>query len=248
MMNNKIALVTGATSGIGKATAQLLSSKGVKVIIGARREQLGKQVADEIHAKGGEAEFKKLDVSDEKNVGEVIQWITDKYGKLDFAVNNAGTARYPQPITNTRYEDFQKLFQVNVDGVFLCLKYEIQEMLKNGGGAIVNTSSINGLRAGAGSAPYSATKFAVQALTQSTALEVAGQNIRINAVAPGPTYSEITAAIPEEHRNTFAQMIPLKRMGKAEEIANGIIWLLSDESSFVTGSTLVMDGGLSLKS
>lgn len=241
-MDNKVALVTGATSGIGKATALALAGKGVQVIIGARREQLGKKVVDEIYSKGGKAEFIRLDVTNEDNIRETIQWIVEKYGKLDFAVNNAGIAKKTGPLATTDTEDFQRLLQTNVIGVFLSMKYEIQQMLKNGGGSIVNISSINGIKAGAGSAPYNATKFAVQALTKSAALEVAEQNIRINSVAPGPTHSEITAAIPELH-DTLAQMIPIKRMGNPEEIANGIVWLLSNEASFVTGSTLVMDGG-----
>lgn len=242
-MKNKVALVTGATSGIGKAAAITLASKGVKVIIGARREQLGQQVVDEIHAKGGEAEFMRLDVSNEDNVQEVIKRIVVKYGKLDFAVNNAGIIqRNRETLAETDAEDFQNLIQVNVMGVFFSMKYEIQEMIKSGGGSIVNVSSINGVKAMAVSAPYSATKFATEALTKSAALEVAEKNIRINSVAPGPTHSEITGSMTELH-DSFAQMIPIKRMGNPEEIANGIVWLLSNEASFVTGSTLVMDGG-----
>jgi NAD(P)-dependent dehydrogenase (short-subunit alcohol dehydrogenase family) len=242
-MNNKIALVTGATSGIGKATAVALALKGVTVIIGARRDQLGQQVVDEIKAKGGKAEFIKLDVSNEDNVRESIEWIVEKYGKLDYAINNAGIVTPKrETIVDTDAKDFENVLQVNVMGVFFSMKYEIQQMLKSGGGAIVNVSSINGLKATATSTPYTASKFAVQALTKSGALEVAHQNIRINSVAPGPTHSEITGSMPEMHGN-FAQMIPIKRMGNPEEIANGIVWLLSDEASFVTGSTLVMDGG-----
>ncbi len=245
-MKNKIVLVTGATSGIGKATAQLLSSRGAKVIIAARRENQGRKVVDEIISTQGYAEFMRLDVTDENNVRDVINKIVEKYGRIDFAVNNAGIAQYPAPIINTETESFQKLLQVNVIGVFLCLKYEIQAMLNSGGGSIVNTSSINGLKTGAGSAPYSSTKYAVQALTQSAALESAGYNIRVNAVAPGPTHSEITAAIDDVNRKILTDTIPIKRMGEADEIANGIAWLLSDEASFVTGSTLIMDGGLHL--
>lgn len=242
-MKDKVVLVTGATSGIGRATAVLLAKKGAQVIIGARREELGQKLAAEIIADGGKAVFKPLDVTNEANIAQVVEEIVTTYGKLDMAVNNAGTAQPLVPITQIEKVDFEALFHINVTGVLLSMKHEMLAMQKHGAGSIVNTSSINGLKANNGSATYSASKFAVQALTQSAALEGAGQNIRVNAVAPGPTHSEITDQIPAEHRGSLIDSVPLKRMGEAEEVANGIAWLLSDESSFVTGATLVMDGG-----
>lgn len=242
-MNNKVALVTGGTSGIGRATVIALAEKGVNVVVSGRREELGQKIIEDIIAKGGKGEFVKLDVTDEDNVKKAIERIIEKYGRLDLAVNNAGIAQIPEALVNTNSNDFQKLLQTNVMGVFYSMKYELQHMIKSGSGAIVNISSICGIKSTAGSGAYNATKFAVEALTKSTALEVAEHKIRINSVAPGPTHSEITGAMPDKH-DLFANMIPLKRMGNAEDIANGILWLLSDETSFVTGSTLVMDGGL----
>lgn len=242
-MNNKVALVTGGTSGIGRATAIALAAKGVNVVVGGRREELGQKIVEDIIGKDGKGEFVKLDVTDEDNVKKAIERIIEKYGRLDLAVNNAGIAQIPEALVNTNSNDFQKLLQTNVMGVFYSMKYELQHMIKSGSGSIVNISSICGIKSTAGSGAYNATKFAVEALTKSTALEVAEHKIRINSVAPGPTHSEITDAMPDKH-DLIANMIPLKRMGNAEDIANGILWLLSDETSFVTGTTLVMDGGL----
>ncbi|MFC5650023.1 SDR family NAD(P)-dependent oxidoreductase [Paenibacillus solisilvae] len=242
-MKNKIVLVTGATSGIGRATAILLAERGAKVIVAARREQMGQEVVEEIAAKGGEAVYLKMDVNSEESIREGIHWIVDKYGRLDAAVNNAGIVRIPTSLIDTEIKDLEEVFQTNVIGVFASMKNEIQHMLQTGGGAIVNVSSINGLRSMAKSGPYSSSKFAAQALTQSAALEFANQNIRINAVAPGPTTTEITAGLEPSIIKHLTDIIPMNRMGDSEEIAKGIVFLLSDESSFTTGATLVMDGG-----
>lgn len=245
-MHNKIALITGATSGIGKATAQVLAAKGATVIIGARREDMGNQLVEEIRSQGGTAVYLKMDVNSEDSVRKGIQWIVDKYGRLDLAVNNAGIGKMLTPFAETETKDLMEVLQTNVIGVFVSMKYEIQQMLKTGGGAIVNVSSINGVRSMAQSGPYSASKFAVEALTKSAAKEMASKNIRINSIAPGPTLTEITEHLSESMREGLAQMIPMGRLAESEEIAKGIAFLLSDEASFAAGATLVLDGGFTI--
>ncbi|NGM84136.1 SDR family oxidoreductase [Paenibacillus sp. 7124] len=242
-MKNKIALVVGATSGIGKSTAVILASKGAKVVIAARREEKGQQVVDEIRALGGEAVFLKMDVASEESIRDGIQWIVDHYGRLDLAVNSAGISKTPAPLVETDTKDLQDAFQTNVIGLFACMKYEVRQMLKTGGGAIVNVSSIAGIRPTNLSSAYSASKFAVEALTKVAAKEMANQNIRINSIAPGPTKSEITEGLGDAMIEKFSQMIPMKRIAESEEIAKGIVFLLSEEASFTVGTTLVMDGG-----
>lgn len=243
-MKNKVALITGATSGIGKATALLLASKGATVVVAARREVKGQRVVEQIRALGGEAAFLNMDVASEDNIRDGIKWIVGRYGRLDLAVNSAGISKTPAPLVNTDTKDLQDAFQTNVIGLFACMKYEVQEMLKTGGGAIVNVSSIAGIRPTSLSSAYSASKFAVEALTKVAAKEMASQNIRINSIAPGPTKSEITEGLGDAMIEKFSEMIPMKRIAESEEIAKGIVFLLSDEASFTVGSTLVMDGGL----
>ncbi|WP_025689254.1 SDR family NAD(P)-dependent oxidoreductase [Paenibacillus zanthoxyli] len=242
-MKNKVALVIGATSGIGKSTAVILASKGAKVVIAARREEKGQQVVEEIRALGGEAVFLKLDVANEESIRDGIQWIVDQYGRLDLAVNSAGISKTPASLVDTDTKDLQDAFQTNVIGLFACMKYEVQQMLKTGGGAIVNVSSIAGIRPTNLSSAYSASKFAVEALTKVAAKEMASQNIRINSIAPGPTKSEITEGLGDAMIEKFSQIIPMKRIAETEEIAKGIVFLLSEEASFTIGTTLVMDGG-----
>ncbi|CAI6024191.1 SDR family NAD(P)-dependent oxidoreductase [Cohnella sp. JJ-181] len=243
---DKVALVTGATSGIGRSTALLLASEGATVVVAARREEKGRQVVEEIRALGGEAAFLKMDVANEESVRDGIRWIVGRYGKLDLAVNNAGISKRPAPLIETDTKDLQDALQTNVVGLFASMKHEAAAMLKTGGGAIVNVSSINGLRPTDRSSAYSASKFAVEALTKVAAKEMAGHNIRINAIAPGPTKSEITEGLGEELLAGFAQLIPAKRMAESEEIAKAIAYLLSDDAAFAVGSTWVMDGGLIL--
>jgi NAD(P)-dependent dehydrogenase (short-subunit alcohol dehydrogenase family) len=238
---NKIAFVTGASSGIGEAAARLLAARGATVVVAARRVEKGAEVVEAIKRKGGKAEFMKLDVSDEEQVRLTVERIVQTYGQLDLAVNNAGVITHSGPLVNSETDDFRRLLDTNVIGLYTCMKYELEHMLASGGGAIVNVSSINGVRAMANSALYTSTKFAVEGMTRSTAREVADRNIRINSIAPGMTKTEIVTDSAMLER--YAQMIPMKRMGNAEEIAAGIAWLLSDEASFATGSTFVLDGG-----
>ena len=249
-MTQKVAVITGGATGIGKSTALLLASKGIKVVISGRREAVGQKAIEEIRAQGGDAAFIAADVDNETQVGQMIGFAVKKYGRLDLAVNNAGISNETKTIGDSDPAKFQAMLQTNVMGVYLCMKYEIQQMLKNGGGSIVNLASIAGLNGIPYAGPYAATKHAVVGLTKSGALDYATQNIRINAVAPGAIKTDIIAgsiAQGQYDEATISAMHPMARMGNPEEIAHGIAWLLSDEASFVTGHILNIDGGFQAK-
>ena len=244
--NSKVAVITGGASGIGKATAAVLARKGVKVVISGRREALGQEAVAEIRGQGGEVSFVVADVDSEASVRAMIDFTVNKYGRLDLAVNNAGLANETKAIGDSDPVKFQAMLQTNVMGLYLCMKYEIKQMLKHGSGSIVNLASIAGLNGIPWAGPYAATKHAVVGLTKSGALDYAQQNIRINAVAPGAINTDIIAgqiALGQYDEPTVSAMHPMARMGRPEEIANGIAWLLSDDATFVTGHILGIDGG-----
>ena len=249
-MTQKVAVITGGATGIGRSTAMLLASKGIKLVISGRREAAGQKAVEEIRARGGDAAFIAVDVDREAHVRRLIEFAVEKFGRLDLAVNNAGISNETKTIGDSDPAKFQAMLQTNVMGVYLCMKYEIQEMLKNGGGSIVNLASIAGLNGIPYAGPYAATKHAVVGLTKSGALDYATQNIRINAVAPGAIKTDIIAGSISQGQYdeaTISGMHPMVRMGDPEEIARGIAWLLSDEASFVTGHVLNIDGGFQAK-
>jgi len=249
-MTQKVAVITGGATGIGRSTAMLLASKGIKVVISGRREAAGQKAVEEIRARGGDAAFIAVDVDREAHVRRLIEFAVEKFGRLDLAVNNAGISNETKTIGDSDPAKFQAMLQTNVMGVYLCMKYEIQQMLKNGGGSIVNLASIAGLNSIPYAGPYAATKHAVVGLTKSGALDYATQNIRINAVAPGAIKTDIIAGSISQGQYdeaTISGMHPMVRMGDPEEIARGIAWLLSDEASFVTGHVLNIDGGFQAK-
>ena len=249
-MAHKVAVITGGATGIGKSTAMLLARKGIKVVISGRREAVGQKAIDEIRSQGGDAAFIAADVDSETQVSQIIGFAVKKYGRVDLAVNNAGISNETKTIGDSDPAKFQAMLQTNVMGVYLCMKYEIQQMLNNGGGSIVNLASIAGLNGIPYAGPYAATKHAVVGLTKSGALDYATQNIRINAVAPGAIKTDIIAgsiAQGQYDEATISAMHPMARMGNPEEIAHGIAWLLSDEASFVTGHILNIDGGFQAK-
>jgi NAD(P)-dependent dehydrogenase (short-subunit alcohol dehydrogenase family) len=249
-VTQKVAIITGGASGIGKATTIILASRGIKVVISGRREAIGQKVVEEIRAQGGDVAFIAADVNDQSQICQMIEFTLRKYGRLDLAVNNAGIGNERKPICDSNPARFQQMLGTNVMGIYLCMKYEIQQMLKNGGGSIVNLASIAGLNGIPYVAPYSATKHAVVGLTKSSALEYATQNIRINAVAPGAIKTERVASnisLGKYDEVTVAAMHPMARMGTPQEVASGIAWLLSDEASFVTGHVLNIDGGFQAK-
>lgn len=250
-MTHSVALVTGATSGIGEATARTLAKRGVNVVVSGRRTELGEKVAASIQSEeGGDAIFVHADVSSEASVQNLIEKTVEHYGRLDYGINNAAIAIETSVLAECESDKFQQMLQTNVMGVFWCMKYQIKQMLKQGNGSIVNLTSIAGLNGIPWVSTYSATKHAVVGLTKSAALDYAAQNIRINAVAPGAIKTDIIQQqidMGTYNEEMIIAMEPMGRMGKAQEIANGITWLCSDEASFVTGTILSIDGGFNAK-
>lgn len=246
-LENKVALVTGATSGIGKAAALALGTAGAKVVFSGRRAQEGEATAALIRDAGAECLFVRSDVSSESDVKELVQKTVETYGRLDCAFNNAGIEAHSKPLHEQSIEDFDKLMAINVRGLFLCMKYEIQQMLSQGSGVIVNNSSVGGLIGTPGLSPYVASKHAVMGLTRSAALDYAKQGIRINAINPGLIATEMVDRWADQMGTTadgLVSMVPMGRMGQAEEIAQAIVFLCSDAASYITGQPLVVDGGL----
>ncbi len=242
----KVALVTGATSGIGRETALQFARAGAQVALAGRRLEEGKAAVKEIEAAGGEAIFVQTDVTKEDQVKRLVDDTLERFGRLDIAFNNAGVEQ-TGPITEFAEQDYRKVFDINVLGVFLSLKYEIPAMLKSGGGSIINTSSIVGQKAMPGASIYIASKHAVEGITKATALEVAGQGIRVNAVAPGAIATDMIDRFAgeegSENRQYLASLHPMGRLGESQEIAAAVLYLASDAASFTTGISLPIDGG-----
>ena len=239
----KVVLITGGNAGIGRATAIEFAKQGAKVVITGRREKEGHEVIAEIKALGGEAIFAKTDVSREKDVKAMIAQTLETFGRLDYAFNNAGIEETFTPLSNQTEEAYDQIMDINVKGVWLSLKHEIPAMLKTGGGAIVNSSSIAGLVGFAMAPVYVASKHAVIGLTKAVAVEYAKQNVRVNAVAPGIIETRMFLEVTPEIKQLLESTTPIGRVGKPEEIAGTVIWLCSDSASFVTGQTLAIDGG-----
>ena len=246
-MSSPIALVTGGTSGIGKATAKILAAKNATVIVSGRREAEGAKVVEEIHTTGGKGRFVRCDVRDEAAIQAMIEAIVTEYGRLDWVANCAAVSLEMKPLADSENETFQTMIDINLTGLYHSMKHEISQMLRQGGGSIVNISSVAGIKGAPFFAPYAATKFGVVGMTKSAALEYAAQHIRINAVAPGGVRTELLEglfAMGQFDEATAAAMHPVKRIGEPDEIAHGVAWLLSDEAAFVTGHVLSIDGGL----
>lgn len=242
----KVALVTGGSSGIGRATALKFASEGASVVIGNRKEKAGQETVDLIQKAGGKASFYQTDVTKLENVKDLIKYTVNIYGGLDAAFNNAGVED-PQAMTPDQTEaSFDLVMKVNVKGVWYSMKCEIEQMLAHGGGAIVNTASIAGLIGYPGHAPYTASKHAVLGLTKTAALEYAQQGIRVNAVCPGATETSLLDNLAEGDSSTMEyikSLHPIGRLAKPEEIADAVVWLCSNEASFVLGQAITVDGG-----
>ena len=243
IFEGKVALVTGGTSGIGKATAIAFARGGAKVVLTGRREKEGAQVVDEIKKLGGEAAFVRTDITKAADVEKMVRFTVDKFGKLDIAFNNAGV-EWAGPLDQASEADYRRVFDTNVWGVLNSMRQEIAVMSKSGGGVIVNTSSVAGHVGLAGVSIYIASKHAVEGLTKSVALEVAKQNIRVNAVAPGPIKTEMWDRFAtDDTAEKIIATVPVGRIGTSEQIAAAVLYLASDAAQFTTGTSLVVDGG-----
>jgi NAD(P)-dependent dehydrogenase (short-subunit alcohol dehydrogenase family) len=245
-LHDKIAIVTGGTSGIGRDTAVLFAKAGAKVVVAGRREAEGKETVELIRSVGADGLFVKADVSRAADVEALVQKTVEKFGRLDIAFNNAGIEEAFVPITDESEENWDRVIDINLKGTWLCLRSEIRQMLKQtGGGAIVNMSSVAGLMGAAGSAAYAASKHGVIGLTKSTALETAKNGIRINAVCPAVIETPMGARLFSDPgiQKFILGLHPIGRFGKPMEIAEAVLWMCSDRASFMTGNSLVLDGG-----
>lgn len=242
----KAALVTGGTSGIGRETAVLFAKKGASVVVAGRRENEGKTTIDLIHRAGGEGIFVRTDVSCASDVERLVESAVEAYGGLDYAFNNAGIEGKWAPIIEQTEEDWDRTIDINLKGTWLCLKFEIQQMLKQGrGGAIVNHSSVSGLIGSSGTTSYSASKHGVLGLTKAAALEVAKNGIRVNAVCPAVIETPMADRLfgqPEMQKMALG-LHPMGRFGKPIEVAEAVLWMCSSAAGFMTGQSLVLDGG-----
>ena len=244
-LDGKVALITGGAKGQGREEAKLFAKEGAKVVLGDILDNLGQEVAKDIQDTGREATYVHLDVTNETDWKSSIEIVLQTYGRLDILVNNAGIL-IRKGIEDTTSEDWTRIMDINVKGAFLGIRSAIPVMRQSGGGSIINISSTAGLVASpSGSASYTATKGAVRLLTKSTAIQYAKENIRCNSVHPGPIDTDmIQDSITDPSKLTERmESLPMGRFGTAEEVAFGVLYLASDESSFVTGSELVIDGG-----
>jgi NAD(P)-dependent dehydrogenase (short-subunit alcohol dehydrogenase family) len=243
----KVVIVTGGTSGIGREAAVLFAKQGAKVVVAGRREVEGEETMALIRAEGGEGMFVKTDVAKTGDVQALAKKTVEKFGSLDIAFNNAGIEGAWIPIVDQSEDDWDSTININLKGVWLCLKYEIRQMLKQGtGGAICNMSSVAGWMGSAGAATYCASKHGVIGLTKSAALETARQGIRVNAVCPAVIETPMGERIfgAPEMRKYALGLHPIGRFGTPMEIAEAVVWMCSDKASFMTGQSLILDGGL----
>ena len=244
-MNTPVVLITGALTGIGRATALAFAREGARIVVSGRHDEDGKKLVAEIRELGIEAEFVRSDVRHEEDVRSLVDKTMDRFGRLDVAVNAAGTEGVPGPVSDQTAESYAATFDTNVLGTLLSMKHELRVMLPQGSGSIVNVSSTYGHTGAAGASIYAASKHAVEGLTKSAALEAAGIGVRVNVVAPGPIETPMLNRFTgtDERKAGLASTVPLKRVGRPEEIAQTIAFLSSDKASFITGASYLVDGG-----
>ncbi len=243
---DKVVLVTGGSSGIGLATARAFAGEGAKVVIASRRERLGEEAANQIKSDGGEAHYIKTDVTVPEQIEGLFNKIIEKYDRLDFAFNNAGTAPAVKSFEEATLEEWNNTIAANLRSIYLCMQREITQMLDQKFGVIVNNSAVAGVAAEAGMSVFCASKYAVLGLTKGAALDYAHRNVRINAVCPGfiqtPALEE-SLKKDKALRELIQSKIPMNRLGRPEEIAGAVLWICSDAASFMTGKEMVIGGG-----
>src|SRR5216684_3924428 len=244
-MSSPVVLITGALTGIGRAAAVIFAQAGAHVVVSGRRDKYGQELATELQALGADAIFVRGDVRREDDVRDLVDRAVARFGRLDVAVNCAGTEGKPGPVTEQTAETYAATFDTNVLGTLLSMKHELRVMLAQRSGSIVNVSSTYGHTGAAGASIYSASKHAVEGLTKSAALEAAASGVRINMVAPGPIETGMLNRFTgtNERKAGLAATVPLKRVGRPEEIAQTIMFLASDKASFITGASYLVDGG-----
>lgn len=245
-MKTKVVLITGALAGIGRATAIAFAKEGARLVVSGRREEAGHALAGELHALGTEAEFIRADVRHEDDVRQLIDRAVERFGRIDVAVNNAGTEGELGPVAEQTPEAYENTFSTNVLGTLLSLKHEMRVMLPQGAGSIINLSSVAGQVGIPGASIYAASKHAVEGLTKSVALEGAAAGVRVNAVAPGPVATEMLDRFSggsEEAKAQFLNSMPAKRAATVDEIAQTILFLGSDKARYLTGQCIAVDGG-----
>jgi NAD(P)-dependent dehydrogenase (short-subunit alcohol dehydrogenase family) len=246
-MSQQVVLITGALTGIGRAAAVAFAKKGAKVVIAGRRDDAGNALVKELRAFGSEAEFINADVRKEDDVRAMVDKAVARFGRVDVAVNNAATEGHGGPITDQTAESFAATFETNVLGVILSMKHEVRVMQAQGSGNIINISSTYGHKGAANASLYAGAKHAVEGITRSVALETVKSGIRVNSVAPGPIDTGMLTRFTRtpENKAALVTTVPMDRLGLPEEVANAIVFIASDEASFITGHVLNVDGGKS---
>jgi NAD(P)-dependent dehydrogenase (short-subunit alcohol dehydrogenase family) len=246
-MAQQVVLITGALTGIGRATALAFAGKGANVVVSGRHDDVGQAFVTELRSLGAEAEFVRADVQKEDEVQNLVEKTVERFGRLDAAVNNAGVEGEVGPLQDATIENFRFVHDTNVLGVFLSMKYELRAMAGQGSGSIVNIASTYGHKAAAGATAYVSSKFAVEGLTKTVALEQGDSGIRVNAVAPGPVDTGMLDRFTgtAERNDALIATVPLLRRGNSEEVANAIVFISSQEASYISGTVFAVDGGMS---
>jgi NAD(P)-dependent dehydrogenase (short-subunit alcohol dehydrogenase family) len=245
-MSSPVVLITGALTGIGRAAAIIFAQQGAHIVVSGRRDKQGQELVAELQGLGAEAIFVRTDVRNDDDVRNLVDQTVKRFGRLDIAVNNAGTEGVPGPVTDQTAESYTATFDSNVLGVLLSMKHELRAMLPQGSGSIVNVSSAYGSIGAAGASVYVASKHAVEGLTKSAALEVAGTGVRVNVVAPGTTNTGMLTRFTntDEGKAALVSTVPLKRLAAPEEIAHVIVFVASANASYMTGASIPVDGGM----
>jgi NAD(P)-dependent dehydrogenase (short-subunit alcohol dehydrogenase family) len=245
-MNAPVVLITGSLSGIGRATALAFAHEGARIVVSGRQDDAGHALADELRDLGAQAQFIRADVCRDDDVRNLVDCTMERFGRLDVAVNNAGTEGWLGPITKQTTESYEATFGTNVLGTLLSMKHELRVMMPQGCGSIVNLSSVLGIRGAAGASLYAASKHAVEGLTKSAALESATSGVRVNAIAPGPIETAMLKRFARngDRRAAFAARVPVQRIGTPQEVADAIVYIGSAKASYLTGQIIGVNGGI----